>query len=524
VGTVCRRYLFALVLLGMAAQVTAQESSVEAGRRMYQDGVLPSGEPMTALVGGDIPVIGTQFSCDSCHGRSGMGFGEGKYIVPPIAAQFLFVESAQPRRPAYDMKSLARVLREGVTPTGRELLQEVMPRYRLSDDDVVALNAYLATLSAGNSPGVDDAVIHFATVVTEGVDQAEREAVLAVLNRYAEEINRQTRAESERWDRGYAPASILPTVFREWVIDKWTLSGPSESWSAQLDKHYEETPVFAMLSGLGDGGWAPISRFCERRQIPCLLPSTDMQQAADGDFYTLYFSRGLALEADLVAAHLANDPADTVVQVYCDRNLEPTVAALRESLDQAGTTVQVLQFDCVDSVPVTELALQMSGADVAAVLWVTQAQLAGLPQTLPDGRMYVSSTLLAGEPSGPLLSAAGPLFMAHPFRPPGQNDPAMKRFGVWMKTRGIELSAPRHQAEAFFSCLALNHAIKHMGRFFVREYMLDMLDHAQSLTIYLPVYPRPTLGPGQRFLNKGGYVLPIVDGQLQTDGAEWILP
>jgi hypothetical protein len=49
-----------------------------------------------------------------------------------------------------------------------------------------------------------------------------------------------------------------------------------------------------------------------------------------------------------------------------------------------------------------------------------------------------------------------------------------------------------------------------LGRFFVGDYMLDTLDHAQNLVAYLPFYPRATLGPGQRFLSKGGYVLALV--------------
>jgi hypothetical protein len=107
---------------------------------------------------------------------------------------------------------------------------------------------------------------------------------------------------------------------------------------------------------------------------------------------------------------------------------------------------------------------------------------------------------------------------------PGQFDPALARFNAWAKTRGIEVSSPRRQAEAFFACLAMKDAVAHIGRFFIRDYVLDMLDHAQSLVAYLAFYPRPTLGPGQRFMNKGGYVLPIVNGQVVSREATWILP
>jgi hypothetical protein len=510
-----RRVLLVAMLFGSAVNALAQTADVDAGLRMYRDGILPSGEPMTALVAGDVPVIGTQFSCESCHGRSGMGAAEGAYIVPPVAAQFLFVESPQPKRPAYDTDSLARVLRDGVTSSGRALSPELMPRYSLADDDVEALTEYLATLSVGNSPGVDDKVIHFATVATEDVDPVEHEAVLAVFNKFAEEINRQTRGDSERWDRGNTPESRLPTVFREWLIDEWTLSGPPESWGEQLESYYQQQPIFAMLGGQGTGSWRPVSDFCEQQEIPCLFPGTDSPLARDGDFYTLYFSRGLVLEADLIAADLAAQPVKRVLQVYCDPDVAVAVTALRELLAQAGTEEQTITHDCREPLP------QLATSDeTATVLWLRNDQLTGLPA----GRKYISSTLLKSDPSELLLTTPDPIFLVHPYLLPGKSDSAMRRFEIWAKTRGIDITTPRHQAQAFFACLALRHALNHMGRFFVREYVLDILDHAQNLIAYLPFYPRSTLGPGQRFLSKGGYVLPITDGHLETTNAEWILP
>jgi hypothetical protein len=82
--------------------------------------------------------------------------------------------------------------------------------------------------------------------------------------------------------------------------------------------------------------------------------------------------------------------------------------------------------------------------------------------------------------------------MAHPYHLFGKIDPAMRRFELWAKTRDVGLTNPRYQAEAVFA--------------------------------YLPVYPRPTLGPDQRFLTKGGYVLPIKDGVIETANAAWIRP
>jgi hypothetical protein len=162
--------------------------------------------------------------------------------------------------------------------------------------------------------------------------------------------------------------------------------------------------------------------------------------------------------------------------------------------------------------------------DVAAVLWVRRDQFAGLDYLLPPGRIYFSSTLLDRDLSSPLIPAPGPVFVAHPYRLPGESDSALRRFTVWARTRGIEIRYPRLQSEAFFACTAANDTLSHLRRYLVRDYAFDMLDHAQGLAAYLPIHARPTLGPRQRFLTKGGYLLPVKNGIPDTHGVAWILP
>jgi mono/diheme cytochrome c family protein len=515
-------YIFLLLPPVSVAGVNAPDP--DAGRRLYREGIRPSGEPLTALVTGDVPFLGTQFSCQNCHGRSGMGSAEGEYLVPAIAGKLLFSPAAQPARPAYDVESLARALRDGVDPEGRHL-DPLMPRYRLTDAEVADLAAYLAGMSTGPSPGVDAKVIRFATVVADDVPAEVRDAVLQVLKTYVDEKNRQTRLESQRWDRGSTPASRLPTTYREWVLEVWTLRGAREAWDEQLERYYRAAPVFALLGGLSAGSWHPVGRFCERHEIPCLFPITDLPDADAGDFYTLYFSRGLELEADLIASHLAAHPVRSVIQVYCKAAPASAAAALRTTLEQQGVPVEDLEFTCDQTLPVADLAARMAAVtDAAAVLWLRRDQFAGLGQPLPPGRIYLSSTLLDRDLDGPFLSGPGPVFVAHPYRLPGERDAALGRFTVWARTRGVELRYPQLQAEAFFACLAATDAVKHLRRYLVRDYVLDMLDHAQGLVPYLPIHARPTLGPGQRFLTKGGYVLPVVDGSPDSRDADWILP
>jgi cytochrome c553 len=513
----------AILASGLLTAALASATDVDTGRQMYRKGVLSSGEPLTAIVAGDVEILGTQFSCQSCHGRSGMGASEGAYIVPPIAGQFLFVESPQPPRPAYTTASLARLLREGVTPGGR-YVGELMPRYRMSDSDIESLTAYLRTLSSGNSPGVDDETIRFATVVTDSVDPAERAAVLSTVRRFAEDINRQTRNESARWDRGYTPESKLQTVFREWVVDEWLLTGPESGWSEQLDAYYAAVPVFALVSGRSNSGWGPVGRFCERHEVACLLPSVALPDRQDGDFYTLHFSAGLELEARLIAADVRQAGVGRVVQAYCETEASRAAAALHVALTATEVSVEDVPFDCRSGLPRDTLQAGGANAATAVILWMEKATLAALDAPVPGERVYVSSTLLDGDVPAVLVASGGPVYLAHPYVLPGKVDPAFRRFAIWAKTRDIQVEYPRLQSEAFFASLVLNDAVKHLGRFFVRDYALDMLDHAPGLMAYLPYYPRPTVGPGQRFLSKGGYIVPVIDGSPDSARAVWITP
>lgn len=93
---VSRRRLW-LALFAVPAVVQAAEPDVELGRRIYQLGLLPSGQPVQARMQGDVRVDGTLLTCASCHRRSGYGEGEGGAYVPPVTGSALFSEQKPER-------------------------------------------------------------------------------------------------------------------------------------------------------------------------------------------------------------------------------------------------------------------------------------------------------------------------------------------------------------------------------------------------------------------------------------------
>src|SRR5207249_10027967 len=67
------------------------------------------------------------------------------------------------------------------------------------------------------------------------------------------------------------------TLFRsrKWRLHVWKLTGPANTWEAQLQEHLAAEPVFAVLSGIGGKNWAPVHHFCEQAELPCLFRSEE---------------------------------------------------------------------------------------------------------------------------------------------------------------------------------------------------------------------------------------------------------
>jgi len=68
----------------------ADAEQLQAGERLYRQGVLPSDTPLIAEREGAEPMQGQAAACVNCHLRSGLGTVEGRIMIPPITARYLF--------------------------------------------------------------------------------------------------------------------------------------------------------------------------------------------------------------------------------------------------------------------------------------------------------------------------------------------------------------------------------------------------------------------------------------------------
>lgn len=503
-------------LLGVGVWVLSGPSPAETGERLYRDGILGSGDTVTATVMGDVPVTGDQVLCTNCHGRSGMGAEETGTRTPPISGPFLFDRAYRATGPIYNDATLARALRDGVDPTGRSL-DPLMPRYTLDDADIDVLTAYLRTLGTEPPPGADDETLRLATVIADDTPDAERRAVRAVIDAFIKDKNAEARNDGARAKERREEGRVI-APYRVWSHDVWALSGAPETWRAQLDGRYRKEPVFAMVGGVADGPWWPMHDFCEDHTMPCVLPSTDQPGTVGDDFYTVYYSGGLRLEAEIVAVDVADTRADTIVQFVAAGDAAAMAAAttLRDRIPNATPIVEVNTGDD----PALVAAISGPGA---VVLWLDRSIVTTIPDSAASTAgppIYLSASLLdegaASIPAG--LRPRGRLITL--FRTPLERDPGLRRFQLWAKLRGVDVTHERLQAQTWFAFMALLHSVKHTEKYLQRDYMIDTLDHASGLMAFLPLYPRGTVGPGQRFLAKGGQVIDL-SGATEP---RWIVP
>src|SRR5882762_7859333 len=117
-------------------------------------------------------------------------------------------------------------------------------------------------------------------------------------------------------------------AYRKWVLHVWDLSGPSETWGSQLEAFYSRQPVFALIGGAGGSSWRPIHEFSERFEIPSVFPQVNLPVVTGTNNYTFYFSRGVTLEAEVLARFLRDQgKSGKILQVYRREEAGSTAAA-----------------------------------------------------------------------------------------------------------------------------------------------------------------------------------------------------
>jgi hypothetical protein len=358
--------------------------------------------------------------------------------------------------------------------------------------------------------------------------------MLDVLQGFFRDKNGGTRQETRRREVG---SEQMYRAFRTWVLHIWELKGAPETWGAQLEAYYRKQPVFAVIGGIGGTSWKPVHAFCETFEVPCVFPDVDYPDVAGTGYYPLYFTRGVTLEAEVLAKHLLeSEPSSktgTVMQVYRDNALGRLPAqGLREYL-QGKSRKTVIDYPLAETgrlSPDFLPRLTGMGRPGTLVLWLDSTDLAALDFAAPppDGlaAVYASASLsVMRRPSLP-ENWLSKLRMVYPFDLPSSREPRLARMKAWLRSRNIPLGDERTQANAFFAATVTGDAMSHLGENFSRDYFIERIEQMTQTALSPSIYPHLSLGPGQRFASKGGYVVKFSAGVDGTPVAisEWLIP
>ena len=529
--------LLALALPLLSPNARADSTNlVEAGRRLYLEGVLANGEPLIATRPEGLRLSGQRAACVTCHRRSGMGSVEGTgdeaILVPPVAGPVLFeparfakhdLDEAHHyvpnstwrramKRPAYDERALDVALRQGRNTMG-EPLEAPMPRYHLDRRSLAALTAYLRTLGATADPGADGDQVHVALVIAGDADPVDARVMSNVLR---------------AWMKTPARYGGKPTGYTKPIrLHEWRLEGDVGSWSKQLEDAYRRQAVFALVSGIGRAEWQPVEAFCERRRVPCVLPSVDLVPDSTGH-YSMYFSPGVKLEADILAEHFeANRPEGVVVQVYQDASGHQAAHALARKLEGKGTKTEMRRFRAV--APTMSMDGVASG-DVL-VLWLRSEAiqlLADQLSTAPEAEQLYLSAMLATptEVAVPRSWRDRMRFVTLDDEVSVQQEIARLRLARWLEDKGVRSEGdPRLRADAYVAGYLFNAALARITLEEVRrppvpltrEHVLEELETLVSRRadgrdaidedLHVAHYGRMSLGPNQRIATRGGSIM-----------------
>jgi len=290
-------------------------------------------------------------------------------------------------------------------------------------------------------------------------------------------------------------------------------------------------PVFAVVSGLAGKSWAPVHAFCERSAVPCLFPNVEAPPAgADRDFYSLYFSRGVLLEADLIAkAMLEGEGAPRrVLQVYrAGDSGEAGALALSALLRQHGVAVSSHALGQGAPAASVAQAMRRTTGEAAIVLWLRAPELATLAAEPPARAAVYVSGLLGGLERATLPPQwRGRTRIAYPVDLPERRRVRVDYALGWFTIRHIPIVAEQVQADTYLACGLLSETLQHMIDNFVPEYLIERIEDTVEHRVVTGYYPRLTLGTGQRYASKGGYVVHFSEprGTHLIADHEWVVP
>ena len=507
IGTIMAPAALLLAFLFVPLLAVAQPTEAQnRGKQIYFEGTSPSGGEITAVVGTEgVTLPASAVPCASCHGPDGLGRREGGVIPPDIRWSELtkvygHVHEDGRKHQAFDEMSLARLIRSGLDPDFNKLDQS-MPLYNMSVEDMDSLIAYLRFLEYDLDPGIGKDSIQVGTLLPLQGPQGELgQAMAQVMLAYLNEINQRGGVFGRKLE-------LLAIPY----------GSSAESTLGNLRAAFEREGLFVLVGAYTVGLDEPILELLREQKMPMVGPFTLNPGDAFINADVFYIYPGFAEQAQALAeqaiAQMKGGKSKLVLVGPEGDDVDGLIAAVEERLSRDGKfEPQTLRYPR-GNLDAATLAADLQSGDVDAVLYLgTQDEFEAMLDALVEQEHYPGIFALSAFAPMNLYDLPAAfnerIFLAYPTL---SRDVSAAGRAEYQRLAQLHALPPGHlqgQVAALAAVKLLEEGLRRAGRSLDRERLAEALEALYRYDTGLT--PPLTYGPNRRIGAMGAHVL-VVD-------------
>ena len=491
-------------------------ASERRGKEIYLRGTSPSGREITGTIG-EIDVPASTVSCAGCHGMRGEGKTEGGVTAgnltwPHLSKPYGHTHPTGRKHGPFNESAVIRAVVNGVDSDGNNLLA-VMPRYKLSVEDMADLIAYLKRIDTDLDPGLTDSSIRIGLVLPSQGTLADAGAAMKdVFTAYFDDLNSRGGVFSRKVDIRIADA---------------VAGGPSMANVAQTFAREEQ--IFAFVGGLSAGADDQLATLARNEEIPFIGPSTLLPHVETPvNRYLFYLLPGIKEQAASLVNFAAAQPQLQNASVAIIHSGNPLgIAAANAAEQQAkkiGRSVSAKQVYAPENFDAKRIVDDLKNSGVKAVFFFGSGkeQLPLLREA--EAVNWRPHFFFLGVMTGKDLPTAAfkeNIFIAFPTMPADITSEGMAEFRALHEKYKFP---PRHTASqlaAFAAAKVFVAALTRAGKDLSREKLITALEGLYDYDTGLT--PRITFGPNHRVGAAGAHIIRIDVAEKEfTTASGWI--
>jgi ABC-type branched-subunit amino acid transport system substrate-binding protein len=487
------------------------------GKAFYLRSASSSGQEVTAMLG-EIDVPASTIPCAGCHGPRGEGKTEGGVTAGNLTWSYLtkpygHTDEGARKHPAFSEVSFIRSLTAGLDPGGNKL-SVAMPTYRMPQQDMTDLIAYLKRIETDSDPGMTETSIVIGTLLPDKGGLAEMSQSMGdVLRAYFAEVNSRGGIYNRK-------------------IELRVASGEATSIAANMKHLIDDEKVFAMVGGVIAGADERVATMTQEDEVPFIGPSTLLpQRGLPVNRYVFYLLAGLKEQARALVNYASkkSDPQKGRAAILCsESDLNKQIAAsIEDQLHKRGW--KLVPGNCYQpaNFNAAEQVAALKGQGVDSVFLLGSSGEAGALFKSAEAAAWSPSLYLLGSLIGKDITGLVPIklkdkiFLAFPTVPADFSDAGAVEYRTLTEKYKLKSTHAAAQASAFAAAKVLVQGLERAGKNLSREGLVTTLEGLYEFDTGL--MPKITFGPNRRIGALGAYIVTTdPEKKLFPASVEWI--